>query len=39
VANRIAVMARGVLGPVRPVSMIDEHQLMLEATGQVEFQI
>jgi ribose transport system ATP-binding protein len=39
ICDRIAVMARGVLGPARPVSKIDEHQLMLEATGQVEFQI
>jgi ribose transport system ATP-binding protein len=39
ICDHIAVMARGVLGPARPVSKIDEHQLMLEATGQVEFQI
>lgn len=35
ICDRIAVMARGVLGPARPISKIDEHQLMLEATGQI----
>jgi ribose transport system ATP-binding protein len=34
VCDRIAVMCRGKLGPAHPVSEIDEHQLMLEATGQ-----
>jgi ribose transport system ATP-binding protein len=33
VCDRIAVMCRGVLGPLRPVSEVDEHQIMLEATG------
>src|SRR5262249_33668178 len=31
--ERIAVMCRGVLGPARPVAELDEHQLLLEATG------
>ncbi|MGD9158694.1 MAG: sugar ABC transporter ATP-binding protein [Desulfobacteraceae bacterium] len=34
ICDRIAVMSRGVLGSARPVSKIDEHLLMLEATGQ-----
>jgi ribose transport system ATP-binding protein len=34
ICDRIAVMCRGVLGPARPVSEIDEHRLMIEATGQ-----
>jgi ribose transport system ATP-binding protein len=34
VCDRIAVMCRGRLGPARPVSELDEHRLMLEATGQ-----
>ena len=34
VCDRIAVMCRGSLGPVHNVNEIDEHQLMLEATGQ-----
>ena len=33
VCDRIAVMCRGRLGPARPVSAVDEHQIMLEATG------
>jgi ribose transport system ATP-binding protein len=33
VSDRIAVMCRGVLGPARPVAEVNEHQLMLEATG------
>ena len=33
VCDRIAVMRRGVLGPARPVSELDEHRIMLEATG------
>ena len=37
ICDRIAVMTRGVLGPARPVSKIDEHQLMLEATSQAAF--
>lgn len=36
VCDRIAVMSRGVLGPVRPVSEWNEHALMAEAIGQVE---
>lgn len=36
ICDRIAVMARGVLGPARPVSEIDEHRLMLEATGHTD---
>ncbi len=31
--DRIAVMCRGQLGPARPVSEVDEHSIMLEATG------
>lgn len=31
--DRIAVMRRGVLGPARPVAQLDEHKLLLEATG------
>ncbi|HEY3241738.1 MAG TPA: sugar ABC transporter ATP-binding protein [Phycisphaerae bacterium] len=31
--DRIAVMYRGRLGPARPVSQLDEHRIMLEATG------
>jgi ribose transport system ATP-binding protein len=34
VCDRIAVMCRGRLGPARPVTEVDEHSLMLEATGQ-----
>jgi ribose transport system ATP-binding protein len=34
VCDRIAVMCRGRLGPAHPVNEIDEHRLMLEATGQ-----
>jgi ribose transport system ATP-binding protein len=33
ICDRIAVMCRGVLGPVRPVEDLDEHRIMLEATG------
>jgi ribose transport system ATP-binding protein len=33
VCDRIAVMCRGVLGPAQPVEKVDEHQLMLDATG------
>ncbi|HVE42888.1 MAG TPA: sugar ABC transporter ATP-binding protein [Planctomycetota bacterium] len=32
--DRIAVMCRGRLGPARPVADLDEHRLMLEATGE-----
>ncbi len=33
VCDRIAVMCRGRLGPARPVAELDEHRIMLEATG------
>jgi ribose transport system ATP-binding protein len=33
VCDRIAVMCRGVLQPARPVGELDEHQIMLQATG------
>jgi ribose transport system ATP-binding protein len=33
VCDRIAVMCRGRLGIARPVKQLDEHQIMLEATG------
>lgn len=36
ICDRVAVMCRGVLGQARPVSEIDEHQIMLEATGSGE---
>jgi ribose transport system ATP-binding protein len=35
VCDRIAVMCRGVLGPAKPVEQLNEHQIMLEATGAV----
>ena len=31
--DRIAVMRRGHLGPLRPAGELDEHRLMMEATG------
>jgi len=34
VCDRIAVMCRGRLGPTHRVEEVDEHKLMLEATGQ-----
>jgi len=34
ICDRIAVMCRGMLGPARLVEDVDEHSLMLEATGQ-----
>ncbi len=34
VCDRIGVMCRGRLGAVRPVEEINEHQIMIEATGQ-----
>jgi ribose transport system ATP-binding protein len=34
VCDRVAVMARGVLGPCRPVSTLTEHGLLMEAMGQ-----
>ncbi|MHC4180344.1 MAG: sugar ABC transporter ATP-binding protein [Planctomycetota bacterium] len=33
ICDRIAVMTRGVLGPARRVDQVDEHQILLEATG------
>jgi ribose transport system ATP-binding protein len=36
ICDRIAVMARGVLGPARPVGEWTEHALMVEATRQNE---
>jgi ribose transport system ATP-binding protein len=33
ICDRIAVMCRGRLGPARPANDLDEHQIMLEATG------
>jgi ribose transport system ATP-binding protein len=36
VADRIAVMCRGVLGPARDVEEYDEHALMLEAVGRYD---
>ncbi len=35
ICDRVAVMCRGRLGPARPVGEIDEHRIMLEATGAV----
>jgi ribose transport system ATP-binding protein len=35
VCDRIAVMCRGCLGAPRPVAEIDEHQVMMEAIGEV----
>ena len=34
VCDRVAVMCRGRLGPTHRVDEVDEHKLMLEATGQ-----
>jgi ribose transport system ATP-binding protein len=34
VCDRVAVMCRGRLGPIRRTDQVDEHTLMLEATGQ-----
>jgi ribose transport system ATP-binding protein len=34
--DRIAVMRRGVLGPARPAAGLDEHRLVMEATGTGE---
>jgi ribose transport system ATP-binding protein len=33
ICDRIAVMCRGVLGAARPVRELDEHQIMVQATG------
>ncbi len=35
VCDRIAVMHRGILGPAKPVAQLNEHQIMLEATGAI----
>jgi ribose transport system ATP-binding protein len=37
VCDRIAVMCRGNLGPCRPVEELDEHRIMLAATGADSF--
>jgi ribose transport system ATP-binding protein len=34
ICDRIAVMCRGRLGPARPAEQLDEHALLLEATGE-----
>jgi ribose transport system ATP-binding protein len=34
VCDRVAVMCRGKLGPTYPIEEVNEHKLMLEATGQ-----
>jgi ribose transport system ATP-binding protein len=34
ICDRVAVMCRGRLGPTRKIDDINEHELMLEATGQ-----
>ncbi len=34
--DRIAVMCKGKLGPARPVGEVNEHQIMMEATGASE---
>jgi ribose transport system ATP-binding protein len=36
VCDRIAVMCRGVLQPARPVAELNEHQIMIQATGATE---
>jgi ribose transport system ATP-binding protein len=36
ICDRIAVMCRGRLGAAHPVNEVDDHKLMLEATGQSE---
>jgi ribose transport system ATP-binding protein len=33
ICDRIAVMCRGRLGECRPVAELDEHRIMLAATG------
>jgi ribose transport system ATP-binding protein len=33
ICDRIAVMCRGVLGAATPVGELDEHQIMIQATG------
>jgi ribose transport system ATP-binding protein len=39
VCDRIAVMCRGILGPARSVSEVNEQRLMLAATGHEEMNI
>jgi ribose transport system ATP-binding protein len=39
VCDRIAVMCRGVLKVARPVRDVNEHQIMLEATGTEESEV
>jgi len=34
ICDRVAVMCRGKLGPTYPIDEVNEHDLMLEATGQ-----
>jgi ribose transport system ATP-binding protein len=34
VCDRVAVMCRGRLGPTHRIDEVNEHELMLEATGQ-----
>jgi ribose transport system ATP-binding protein len=34
--DRVAVMHRGRLSPARPAAGLDEHRLMLEATGSAD---
>jgi len=36
ICDRIAVMCRGRLGPAHAVNEVDDHRLMMEATGQAE---
>ena len=36
ICDRIAVMAKGYLHPARPVSQINEHDIMTEATAVKE---
>jgi len=38
VCDRVAVMCRGRLGPARPARELDEHQLMMEAIGQTDYE-
>ncbi len=37
ICDRVAVMARGKLSAPRPVAEVDEHQLLLAATGQSDW--
>jgi len=38
ICDRIAVMCKGRLGPARPIAELDEHRIMLEATGTGELE-